>query len=108
MIRRPPRSTLFPYTTLFRSRRLGVGEDGRDPVRERLGHDRVVGEAPVGVVAGDLGLLAEVLACRRAVRAGAARGAQPRDADTLARREASRPGPAAVDLAHDLVAGDDR
>src|SRR2546427_10203961 len=28
MIRRPPRSTLFPYTTLFRSRRqqaLGVG-----------------------------------------------------------------------------------
>src|SRR3712207_9103341 len=26
MIRRPPRSTLFPYTTLFRSR--GVAEDG--------------------------------------------------------------------------------
>src|SRR2546427_6040365 len=29
MIRRPPRSTLFPYTTLFRSRRrpdLGVGD----------------------------------------------------------------------------------
>src|SRR3712207_7010964 len=24
MIRRPPRSTLFPYTTLFRSHRLGV------------------------------------------------------------------------------------
>src|SRR2546422_7733185 len=24
MIRRPPRSTLFPYTTLFRSRRLQV------------------------------------------------------------------------------------
>src|SRR5258708_13230514 len=30
MIRRPPRSTLFPYTTLFRSRRLGSGE-GRFP-----------------------------------------------------------------------------
>src|SRR5256885_12399436 len=27
MIRRPPRSTLFPYTTLFRSR-LGVGPGG--------------------------------------------------------------------------------
>src|SRR2546430_4237089 len=27
MIRRPPRSTLFPYTTLFRSKRLT--EDGR-------------------------------------------------------------------------------
>src|SRR2546422_6815484 len=25
MIRRPPRSTLFPYTTLFRSRRGGKG-----------------------------------------------------------------------------------
>src|SRR2546425_5221109 len=28
MIRRPPRSTLFPYTTLFRSRRR-AGEGGR-------------------------------------------------------------------------------
>src|SRR5437899_7929485 len=27
MIRRPPRSTLFPYTTLFRSHKIGV-EDG--------------------------------------------------------------------------------
>src|SRR2546429_2201897 len=25
MIRRPPRSTLFPYTTLFRSLQLGLG-----------------------------------------------------------------------------------
>src|SRR5260370_1523252 len=38
MIRRPPRSTLFPYTTLFRSRRLGptldVGQvDRRRPRR---------------------------------------------------------------------------
>src|SRR2546422_8448684 len=32
MIRRPPRSTLFPYTTLFRSR---VGQDRR--VAEALG-----------------------------------------------------------------------
>src|SRR3989475_11576154 len=51
MIRRPPRSTLFPYTTLFRSRRpapsrLGLHADdliGRvdaDPVPARvLGHD---------------------------------------------------------------------
>src|SRR5256885_2535978 len=27
MIRRPPRSTLFPYTTLFRSEDLGAFED---------------------------------------------------------------------------------
>src|SRR2546427_9360313 len=26
MIRRPPRSTLFPYTTLFRSAGLGLGQ----------------------------------------------------------------------------------
>src|SRR3712207_8227109 len=29
MIRRPPRSTLFPYTTLFRSRRRGLPEGAR-------------------------------------------------------------------------------
>src|SRR3712207_8709092 len=36
MIRRPPRSTLFPYTTLFRSQRL----QSRDGIAER-GHRRV-------------------------------------------------------------------
>src|SRR5256885_12488444 len=34
MIRRPPRSTLFPYTTLFRSR--GQRPRGRHRRRERL------------------------------------------------------------------------
>src|SRR2546423_4815791 len=36
MIRRPPRSTLFPYTTLFRSGRP-VGERSGPPLRPRLG-----------------------------------------------------------------------
>src|SRR2546430_11610458 len=43
MIRRPPRSTLFPYTTLFRSVRLGGGGDReveRHPARARRGGDR--------------------------------------------------------------------
>src|SRR5256885_11452316 len=31
MIRRPPRSTLFPYTTLFRSGRGGPGGKKREP-----------------------------------------------------------------------------
>src|SRR3712207_9203556 len=31
MIRRPPRSTLFPYTTLFRSYFEHLGGDGGDP-----------------------------------------------------------------------------
>src|SRR3712207_7148940 len=39
MIRRPPRSTLFPYTTLFRS------QDRRDRLSERVGVPRV--QAPV-------------------------------------------------------------
>src|SRR2546426_7786824 len=35
MIRRPPRSTLFPYTTLFRSPRKRVA-DARERQRERF------------------------------------------------------------------------
>src|SRR3712207_7263569 len=40
MIRRPPRSTLFPYTTLFRSElgrqlAVGAGEEGQPAGRER-------------------------------------------------------------------------
>src|SRR5256885_12128005 len=34
MIRRPPRSTLFPYTTLFRSRKSIMFVRPRDPDRE--------------------------------------------------------------------------
>src|SRR2546430_4616225 len=36
MIRRPPRSTLFPYTTLFRSIHLEVADDGRGLDRDRI------------------------------------------------------------------------
>src|SRR3712207_7370613 len=36
MIRRPPRSTLFPYTTLFRSRRGGHDGDHGGRGRRRL------------------------------------------------------------------------
>src|SRR2546430_5577467 len=48
MIRRPPRSTLFPYTTLFRSRpaaRRPLGREGDhlEPVESRVAaHGRVV------------------------------------------------------------------
>src|SRR5229473_1289534 len=41
MIRRPPRSTLFPYTTLFRSRRRGsvaVAADQRGHADPAVGH----------------------------------------------------------------------
>src|SRR2546426_3082696 len=44
MIRRPPRSTLFPYTTLFRSgREAGRSRDDRDPGRRGLRDRRPVG-----------------------------------------------------------------
>src|SRR5258708_18210291 len=39
MIRRPPRSTLFPYTTLFRSHRLDlsdVGPRARGPAQHQV------------------------------------------------------------------------
>src|SRR3712207_7397994 len=36
MIRRPPRSTLFPYTTLFRSQVLNVSDAALDFCREVL------------------------------------------------------------------------
>src|SRR5258708_27156361 len=34
MIRRPPRSTLFPYTTLFRSARLAARRQGRQRAQQ--------------------------------------------------------------------------
>src|SRR5437762_4903665 len=39
MIRRPPRSTLFPYTTLFRSGRLNEGRSGEAQPKD-AGADR--------------------------------------------------------------------
>src|SRR2546430_12719141 len=42
MIRRPPRSTLFPYTTLFRSQhRLALAEPDRLPQGGRVVEDHV-------------------------------------------------------------------
>src|SRR5436305_10798632 len=43
MIRRPPRSTLFPYTTLFRSHRVEVIAD-RARMRHRVDERELVGE----------------------------------------------------------------
>src|SRR2546427_5012209 len=41
MIRRPPRSTLFPYTTLFRSRREVQPRLANDVVQHRMGSDQI-------------------------------------------------------------------
>src|SRR5256885_11376013 len=58
MIRRPPRSTLFPYTTLFRSKRPDVA--GR--IAQQLDDDLVARDA-VGEKAGRDG---ELIAAKRA------------------------------------------
>src|SRR3712207_7114236 len=52
MIRRPPRSTLFPYTTLFRSPEAAVGEAVGEqrhalrPATAELAPDRAVDRRP--------------------------------------------------------------
>src|SRR5688572_32301730 len=50
MIRRPPRSTLFPYTTLFRSRALAEPVESR--LLQRAGEARPQGAARSVVDAG--------------------------------------------------------
>src|SRR3712207_7571226 len=67
MIRRPPRSTLFPYTTLFRSSWFRAGAQAE--------------EAAGGVPAGQL---------RPGVRPGHARDAQGRDRRGLPRADRRR------------------
>src|ERR1044072_8899074 len=46
MIRRPPRSTLFPYTTLFRSADHLDLRDARLSDQLRLAHDGVLSDRP--------------------------------------------------------------
>src|SRR3712207_9064521 len=46
MIRRPPRSTLFPYTTLFRSRLRGAALPGSDLRVSGDGHHLLRGDDP--------------------------------------------------------------
>src|SRR2546427_4869458 len=54
MIRRPPRSTLFPYTTLFRSRGLDAPADPDVAAgSSRGGSDRTAGTREVGATQGD-------------------------------------------------------
>src|SRR2546425_3215863 len=57
MIRRPPRSTLFPYTTLFRS----AGVEDPEEKRRRIGHTFIdVFEDAARHVGGDVGFLEHV------------------------------------------------
>src|SRR3712207_8854974 len=54
MIRRPPRSTLFPYTTLFRSpHRDYPGRDGCPWVEQKVEMQRVLDSRPRFIVVED-------------------------------------------------------
>src|SRR5256885_12000257 len=62
MIRRPPRSTLFPYTTLFRS--SGEGDSaGRDEVNSKQGVATSLGPRKVGPEIGTTLVLSGVGCC---------------------------------------------
>src|SRR5256886_16001880 len=69
MIRRPPRSTLFPYTTLSRSRFAAVGDanraaagDHRRVLEERLDdqHQAVALQDRIGIHPADPGVMRDV------------------------------------------------
>src|SRR2546428_1798953 len=55
MIRRPPRSTLFPYTTLFRSVAAGICGASLDPLRRHVRQRADRGGGPAVGCGGHLG-----------------------------------------------------
>src|SRR2546422_6435926 len=90
MIRRPPRSTLFPYTTLFRSREpTGVGQ--------RVGHNRL-GES--GDVTPDVAdRLVEVVQDRKSTRLNSSHGYISYAVFCLKKKKArAHPSPAALQM----------
>src|SRR2546427_2228202 len=101
MIRRPPRSTLFPYTTLFRSRQIpGPGADRHQHRGSAEDHAR---SAALERRLADLVLLAQEVA--------AVQDQTVRDAQSLvypARRIAGWLDVAAIHEAHAVLAGEAR
>src|SRR5436309_1390735 len=108
MIRRPPRSTLFPYTTLFRSHAVPGGErepgEGLDPV--------ALHTDPVRVEMAEPGLGRVVPGLRRGPVEGGGAGRVRRKSVSLgqqgdglpadpSRRRRPRPAPASARLPRD-------
>src|SRR3712207_507498 len=92
MIRRPPRSTLFPYTTLFRSAGRGGAADaaGEQAARTRLLLDMAVG-ARVGPPDAHVRDVREVLAAWRLRTAVADLDRDHRDARRYDRQSRQMP-----------------
>src|SRR3712207_9314053 len=75
MIRRPPRSTLFPYTTLFRS--VGeVGDRGEQRAADPPGAQREADRVAAVLLLGDADVVALVVLGRRGGRTVGQRLAQ--------------------------------
>src|SRR2546422_4293999 len=85
MIRRPPRSTLFPYTTLFRSRALDGGAVPERTPRDQQGHPAARSEEHTSELQSRLHLVCRLLLekkkNKRGTRPGTRRraAANPRD-----------------------------
>src|SRR6266404_4922278 len=98
MIRRPPRSTLFPYTTLFRSAALGARADrGR---RQRRPGDRFPGGALWRIRAAETPAQPPHLVAVAIAAAGAPRrraGAVDTQPEALAIRGSGRSVPVQID-----------
>src|SRR6266436_4495677 len=88
--------------------RVFVGEYGGQWVGEVFTNHAEFGVASVDVVAGELGMLAEILGVAPAVGASAVGGGGPGDADSVTSFQSADVGADRVDCADDLVAGDQR
>src|SRR5687768_18100811 len=62
MVRRPPRSTLFPYTTLFRSEIMGIGPV---PAVRRLLERQGIALSSIDLIELNEAFAAQVIACDR-------------------------------------------
>src|SRR3712207_8469126 len=85
MIRRPPRSTLFPYTTLFRSTRGGGESLRRRFGRRRIGRSRRAYGGAMRLTIGALGIGALILFLVRQTR-GAARRSEEHTSELQSRQ----------------------
>src|ERR1700722_6514923 len=84
-----------------------IAERGRQRIGEILAHDRPLGIAAVVIPSSEAGVRAEVFSAAPAINADAAGLAQPRNTDTIARRETFARRAQSLDYADYLMPGND-
>src|SRR2546425_3594106 len=94
MIRRPPRSTLFPYTTLFRSKAVEVAYGGKEEAAQRPVLVSALEGLLAAMNAGPVSLVnAQVLAEEKGIQLGMRTGAPEAGFETSAGGEGDTPRP---------------